>query len=85
MYPLRDERQYVGIFVNVTQSRKNQQKLDRVRAETIAQARELLQHQLDMAETIARCLGESTARGENLVEKLMLAAREPDEHGGKAR
>ena len=26
MYPLRDERQYVGIFVNVTQSRKNQQK-----------------------------------------------------------
>jgi len=76
MYPLREERQYVGIFVNVTHSRSNQQKLDRLRAQTVSQARELLEHQLQMAETIARFLGDSTAKGEDLVEKLMVLAEE---------
>lgn len=75
-YRLPEENQLVGIFVNITGSRDNQQKLDRVRAETINQARDLLQHQLDMAETIARALGESTARGESLVEKLLTLAEE---------
>ena len=75
-YRLPEENQLVGIFVNITGSRNSQKKLDRVRAETIHQARDLLQHQLDMAETIARALGESTARGESLVEKLLALAEE---------
>jgi len=72
LYPLPEERQYVGIFVNVTNSRANQEKLDQLRAQTVLQARELLDHQIHMAENLARFLGESTAQGENLVEKLML-------------
>ena len=75
-YRLPEDNQLVGIFVNITGSRHNQETLDRVRAETINQARDLLQHQLDMAETIARALGESTARGESLVEKLLSLAEE---------
>lgn len=75
-YRLSEENQLVGIFVNITGSHDNQEKLDRVRAETIHQARDLLQHQLDMAETIARALGESTAQGESLVEKLLTLAGE---------
>ncbi len=81
MYPLREERQYVGIFVNVTNSRSSQQKLDRLRSQTIVQARELLEHQLQMAENIARFLGESSARGEDLVEKLMVLAEEEGDTG----
>jgi PAS domain S-box-containing protein len=76
LYPMRDERQYVGIFVNITNSRTNERQLDRLREQTVLQARELLDHQIQMAETIARFLGESTAKGENLVEKLMLLAQE---------
>ncbi len=72
LYPLPEERQYVGIFVNVTNSRANQEKLDQLRAQTVLQARELLDHQIHMAENLARFLGASTAQGENLVEKLML-------------
>lgn len=77
LYPLAEERQYVGIFVNITHSQASEQELGRLRAETVVQARDLLEHQLRMADTIARALGEATARGEDLVEKLMnLAAGE---------
>lgn len=79
MYPLRDEGQYVGIFVNITNTQSNQQKLDRLRAQTVLQARELLDHQIQMAENLAKFLGESTAKGEDLVEKLMVLAEEEGE------
>lgn len=86
LYPLREDRQYVGIFVNITHNRANQEQLDRLRSETVVQARDLLEHQLKMADTIARALGEATARGEDLVEKLMrLAAdtQDGDSRGGQ--
>ena len=38
------------------------------------QARELLDHQINMAQTIAKFLGDSTAQSEGLLEKLMLVA-----------
>ena len=50
-------------IVNITNSRANQEKLDQLRAQTVLQARELLDHQIRMAENLARFLGESTAQG----------------------
>ena len=85
IYPLPEERQYVGIFVNITNSRMSQQQLDRLRARTVLQARELLEHQIQMAEQLARFLGESTAKGEDLVEKLMLLAEGEHEGGEKPK
>jgi PAS domain S-box-containing protein len=85
LYPLREERQYVGIFVNITNHQMSQQKLDQLRAQTVLQARELLEHQFQMAEQIARFLGESTARGEDLVEKLMLMTEEEGEPVGRQK
>ena len=69
----------MGIFVNVTHSRNNEEKLDHLRAQTILQAQELLEHQIADGRELARFLGESTAKGEDLVEKLMVLA---DEEGG---
>jgi len=74
-YPLREEEQIVGIFVNITSSRDNEQMLEKLRSETIHQAQELLQHQINMAQEMARFLGENTARGEDLVQKLMHLAQ----------
>ena len=71
LYALREERQYVGIFVNITSSHDSQKKLTELRAQTLTQARELLEHQIGMAQRMAQFLGESTARGEQLVENLM--------------
>jgi hypothetical protein len=40
------------------------------------QAQELLDQQMQMAETIATCLGENTARGEALLRQLVNMAGE---------
>ncbi len=71
LYALREERQYVGIFVNITQTEESRKRLTSLKAITALQARELLEHQIEMAQKIAAYLGESTAQGEALVEKLL--------------
>jgi iron only hydrogenase large subunit-like protein/uncharacterized Fe-S cluster-containing protein len=83
LYPLRQDRQYVGIFANITKSQADKEKLDQLRSETIRQARELLEHQIGLAQKIAVFLGESTSRGEELVEKLVQMATE--EHSDQTR
>ncbi len=84
MYPLPDEQQYVGIFVDITRSRKNREELGRLKQETIDQAQELLDHQIQMAQHMTRVLGENTARGEELVGRLMeLAGEEEDDSSGR--
>ncbi len=78
IYSLPEDRQYVGIFVNISHSRDSQQKLDEMRAQTVRQAQDLLNHQITMAQNIAKFLGESTAHGEKLVENLRrIAQNEP--------
>jgi uncharacterized Fe-S cluster-containing protein len=81
-YALRDEKQYVGIFVNITHSRASQEKLEQIRADTLMQAQELHQHQIEMAQKIAAFLGESMGRGEQLVENLMKLANSDDKPNG---
>ncbi|MCE5240931.1 4Fe-4S binding protein [bacterium] len=79
MYALREEHQYAGIFVNVTSTHDSQKKLTELRAQTLTQARELLEHQLSMAQKMAQFLGESTAQGEQLVEHLVELTGEDEE------
>jgi len=71
LYSLPAEKQFVGIFMNITTLQKNETQLDQLRQQTVKQARELLEQQVRMAETIAICLGENTARAESLLEILM--------------
>lgn len=70
-YRLPEEKQYVGIFIDITNLQAGERKLNELRAETYRQARDLLDHQIQMAQRMAQFLGESTARGEELVENLM--------------
>lgn len=85
LYALREEKQYAGIFVNITKDKTSEKKLDQLRAQTVVQARELLDHQIRMAQTIASFLGESTAQGEALLEKLMLLAGDENEGQSEAK
>lgn len=79
LYPLPGEGQYVGIFVNVTRSQSHERALTELRTQTINQAHELLEQQIRMAETIAACLGENTAKGQALLDQLVeLAAGEAE-------
>lgn len=76
LYRMPEEDQIVGILVNVTKSRANEQELSWLRAQTVMQALELLEQQMRMAETIAACLGENTARGDALLHQLVQMAGE---------
>jgi len=71
LYMLVEDRQIVGIFINITSQQEHEKKLKEIRSQTVEQAHELLEHQIKMAQKIAQFLGESTARGEELVRKLM--------------
>ena len=71
LYPLKQEKQIVGIFINITSQQENEKKLKEIRSQTVVQANELLEHQIKMAQNLAQFLGESTAKGEELVRKLM--------------
>ncbi len=70
-YTLQPENQYVGIFVNITKNISDTEKLDKIKQDTVLQAQELLNHQIEMAQKLAKYLGESTAQGELLVNNLM--------------
>ncbi|MCE5340954.1 MAG: 4Fe-4S binding protein [Planctomycetaceae bacterium] len=85
MYCLREENQVVGIFVNITNSQLTKEKLDQLRVQTISQARELYDNQLEMAQKIAQFLGESTAKGERLVANLMQLAEDESQRKQKRR
>ncbi len=71
LYILKQERQIVGIFINITSQQENENKLKEIKSQTIQQANQLLEHQIKMAQNIAQFLGESTAKGEELVKNLM--------------
>ncbi len=71
VYALKEEKQYVGIFVDITSLRMNEKKLDKMKEQTITQAKELLEHQIKMAHEMAMLLGRNTAKGEEIVSKLM--------------
>ncbi len=77
LYYLPEDNQYVGIFINITNSQASEDKLRQLRSDTADQARELLEHQVTMAQQIAKLLGESTAKGEQLVRHLLLYASDP--------
>jgi len=76
VYALKEEKQYVGIFIAIPSGRVNAQRLEKIKAETIQQARELYDHQITMARDFAVFLGEYTAKGEELVQKIVDAVKE---------
>ncbi len=80
LYILKEERQIVGIFMNITSQQEHEKKLNEMRSQTVKQANELLEHQLKMAQTVARFIGESTAKGEELVRELLALSKEDGTH-----
>lgn len=70
-YKLPSENQYVGIYNDVSSVRMTEAKLDQLKKQTVEKAQELLDNQIKIAQTMAKYLGDSTARSEELIERLM--------------
>ncbi len=78
LYALRDAGQYVGIYMDISDIPLQEKTTDVVRMQTLRQARELLDHQVRMSQEIAGMLGKSTAKGEEMVRKIMSLYEEDD-------
>ncbi|MBF0490705.1 MAG: PAS domain-containing protein [Candidatus Omnitrophica bacterium] len=76
VYALKEEKQYVGIFIVIPSGRINAERLEKIKEETIEQAKELYKHQIAMAKEFAIFLGEYTSKGEELVQKIVDAVKE---------
>jgi iron only hydrogenase large subunit-like protein len=70
-YTLPEQRQFAGIFVDITDRQSNREKLDELKSEALIKAQELVDHQIDMAQEMAKFLGEHTAKGELLLKRLI--------------
>ncbi len=71
LYALRDEEQFVGIFSNISKIKFDDSQLDLIKAQTVAHAREFLEHQVKFAQEMAHYLGKSTAQSEEIAQRLI--------------
>lgn len=85
IYRLANENQLVGIFMNVTSTKKNSEDLATLRSQTMKQAREMLEHQINVSQRLAMFLGESTAQGESIIENLIKLAGEDIEEDNRRK
>ncbi|HPN65243.1 MAG: Periplasmic (Fe) hydrogenase large subunit [Candidatus Aerophobetes bacterium ADurb.Bin490] len=79
-YRMKEENYYVGIFVDLTRLTNTDKRLAELKEKTINQAKQLLDHQLKMAQDMALYLGENTAKSEELLHRLVIAAGGKDEN-----
>ena len=70
-YSIPEENKYIGIFIDITEFRNNSTRLTEIKTDTIIKAHELIDHQIKMAQEQVKFLGESTAKGEVLLQRLI--------------
>jgi iron only hydrogenase large subunit-like protein len=78
LYSLREEGQYVGIYADISKIKFDSKQLDVIKAQTVNQAKEFLEHQVRFAQEMAHYLGKSTARSEELAKQLIDLYEEND-------
>ncbi len=71
LYALRSEKQYVGIFSDISKIRYDENQLDVIKQQTLVQAKELLDHQIKFSQEMAHFLGRYTAKSEELVQEMV--------------
>jgi iron only hydrogenase large subunit-like protein len=78
IYALRDEKQYVGMYTDMTKIKFDPKHIGLIKNQTIEHARELLDHQIRFSQEMAHYLGRSTAQSEELVKRLIDLYEEQD-------
>ena len=79
IYRLEGENALIGIFANITKTREDEDKIAKIRSETLANAERVIDKQMRMAQEIAGILGETTSETRVLLRKLTDMAREAEE------
>lgn len=71
LYALRSEKQYVGMFTDISKVSFDDKQLDIIKHQTLTQAKELLDHQIRFSQEMAHFLGRYTAKSEGLVQEMV--------------
>ena len=71
LYTVEANKQYVGIYTDMSQLKLDSSQLDLIKRQTIQQAKDLLDHQIEFAQEMAHYLGKSTAKNEEMVKQLI--------------
>lgn len=79
IYRLEGENVMIGIYANITKTKEDEDRIARMRLETLASAESVISKQMRMAQEIASILGETTSETRVLLRKLTELAREVDE------
>ncbi len=81
LYAMREDRQYVGMFTDISNVTFGENQLDLIKIQTLDQAQELLDHQIKFSQEMAHFLGRSTAKSEELVKKMVDLYEQKNEAG----
>ena len=71
LYAIPDEDQYVGVYTDISQIKFDAGQLDLIKRQTLQQAKDLLDNQIQFSQEMAHYLGNSTAKNEEMVKKLI--------------
>lgn len=80
IYRLEDEDVVVGIMANINKSTEGLTRLAAIREETLANAQQVIEKQMRMAQEIAGILGETTSETRVLLRKLTELMKESDDN-----
>ena len=71
VYGLPTEKQFVGIYSDISEIKHDSSQLDIIKSQTLMHAREFLEHQVRFAQDMAHYLGKSTAQSEVIAKRLI--------------
>lgn len=78
IYRLQNENTLIGIYSRASTTKEEEDRIARMRAETLENAQQVISKQMRMAQEIASILGETTSETRVLLRKLTELAQERD-------
>ncbi len=78
LYAMRDERQYVGMFTDLSHMKFDEGQMNLIKKQLLDNAKELLEHQISFSQEMAHQLGRNTAKTEELVKRMIDLYEEHD-------
>lgn len=76
IFPVRNTDAVVGIFIDITSEKRQQEQYNLMKSQTIQQAQEVIEKQMMVAQEIAGLLGEATAETKVQLSKLIKLMRQ---------
>ncbi|MTI81989.1 MAG: PAS domain-containing protein [Firmicutes bacterium] len=76
IFPVEHEDLVVGIFIDITEEKRQREQFELIKNQTIVQAQEVIEKQMTVAQEIAGLLGEATAESKIQLSRLIKLMRE---------